>query len=409
MLRNRTLLAVSLAVCASYTGIGMVVPVRVLYAQSRGASLAIIGAMASSYLISNFLFQYPSGWLADHWGRKPMMILSLFAQAILSAVYLWISDPVMFVVLRFAEGAVAAAFLPSARALITDAVPSAKRGEAFGIFSAFFNIGFLLGPALGGLLAATGYASAFIGAVIFRLVAIVIVITMIHVRIQTSQEAQAVARPVSLRTLFKIALAGAYILTFGDFLYIGFDISLTPLWMHDHLGAAVTVIGFAYMMWAIPTIIVSPIGGRVADRRRRSTLILIFGLAQVPLYAIYGSANTFLPVIIAFVIHGVVYSFMQPAVDAHLASSSMAGARARIQGLFSAFGLAGGFVGATGSSLFYVLNFRLPLYTIGVAFGICVLTGGILVRISESRSNASTRTDIGNVKPEEITTIHETI
>ncbi len=61
MLRNRTLLAVSLTVCAAYVGVGMVGPVRVLYAQSRGASLVIIGAMASSYLISNFVFQYPVG------------------------------------------------------------------------------------------------------------------------------------------------------------------------------------------------------------------------------------------------------------------------------------------------------------------------------------------------------------
>src|SRR5947209_20618090 len=94
LFQNPTLLAVSLSVFAAYTGIGMVVPVRVLYAESRGASLAIISAMASSYLISNFLFQYPSGWLADRWGRKPMMIISLFAQATLSAVYLLISDQI---------------------------------------------------------------------------------------------------------------------------------------------------------------------------------------------------------------------------------------------------------------------------------------------------------------------------
>src|SRR5258708_10994256 len=133
MLRNRTLLAVSLAVCAAFTGIGRVVPVRVLYAESRGASLAIIGAMASSYLISNFLFQYPSGWLAYRWGRKPMMMLSLFFQAALSAVYLLISDPLMFVFLRFAEAAAAAVFLPSARALLHRPIPASDRVAAFGL------------------------------------------------------------------------------------------------------------------------------------------------------------------------------------------------------------------------------------------------------------------------------------
>src|SRR5690242_8017795 len=115
MLRNRALLAVSIAVCAAYIGIGMVVPVRVLYAESQGASLAIISAMASAYLLSNFVFQYPAGWLADRWGRKPVMMFSLLGQAGLSLLYLAIADPVLFVVLRFVEGAISAAFLPSAR------------------------------------------------------------------------------------------------------------------------------------------------------------------------------------------------------------------------------------------------------------------------------------------------------
>ncbi len=383
MLRNRTLLAVSIAVCAAYIGIGMVVPVRVLYAQSQGASLAIIGAMASAYLISNFVFQYPAGWLADRWGRRPLMILSLLAQAALSLAYIFIADPVLFVVLRFAEGMVAAAFLPSARALITDSTPAEKRGEAFGVFGAFFNAGFLFGPALGGLLAGTGYASSFIGAVLFRLAAVVLVIVLIQPGVRRSKREQHEERAVSLRELFALPLCGSYLLAFGDFLYIGFDITLVPLWMHDHLGASVVLIGLSYMLWSIPGIILAPIAGRLADRRRRSSIILLCGLVQVPFYFIYGFSNWFWLVAGLFLLHGTIYAFLQPTVDSHVASASASQARARILGLYSAFGLFGGFVGASGFSVLYGMSFRYPLFAIGIGYGLCVLIGGMLIRRAE--------------------------
>lgn len=392
LLRNRTLLAVSFAVCATFTGIGMVAPVRVLYAQAHGASLFIIGAMGSSYLISNFLFQYPGGWLADRWGRKPMMILSLSLQAIISATYLVIADPYLFILVRFGEGAVAAVFLPSSRAIITDAIPTEKRGEAFGIYSAFFNAGFLLGPALGGIIASTGYATAFIGAVIFRLVAIVIVITMIRVPLKSRQSSREKASPIALSELFALPLLAAYIMEFVNYLFIGFDISLTPLWMHDHLNAPVAMIGIAYMAWSVTGIITSPFGGRLADRRRRSTLILIFGLAQVPFYVYYGLASAAIMVVIVFALHGIAYSLMQPAIDAHLASAARPDARARTQGLYTAFGTFGGFVGASVSSLLYAVNYRLPLLTIAGVFGVGILIGGVMIRYYEARGGSGQET-----------------
>jgi MFS family permease len=387
MLRNRTLLAIALSVSAAYTGIGMVGPVRVLYAQSQGASLAIIGAMASAYLVSNFMFQYPSGWLADRWGRKQVMVLGLFIQAVLSLLYLLIPDPILFVVLRFVEGMAAAAILPSARAMIIDIVPPEKQGEAFGIFSAFFNAGFLIGPGLGGLLATTGYASAFIGAALFRVVAIVLVIFMIPaLRKETSlARSERISLKISYRALFTIPLLGAYILAFGDYLYLGFDLTLLPLWMHDHLGASVAIIGIAYMAWAIPNIIFSAFGGRLADRARRSLIIAIFGLAQVPIYLFLGLATMAYVVVVLFAIHGCLYAFIQPAVDAHVANSSHSNMRARVQGMYSTFGLIGAFFGANLFSPLYALNYRLPLFTMGALFGLCVIIGSTLVRISESR------------------------
>src|SRR5262249_49085324 len=128
MIHNRMLLAVSFAVFVAYVGIGMVVPVRVLFAQSQGASLTVIGAMASAFLVSNFVCQYPLGWVADRWGRKRLMLAGLLGQAVVSLLYLTVSDPLMFVALRLIEGAAAATMLPAAKALIADNIAQEQRG-----------------------------------------------------------------------------------------------------------------------------------------------------------------------------------------------------------------------------------------------------------------------------------------
>ena len=387
VLRNRTLLAVSLTVFAAYTGIGMVTPVRVLYAQSRGASLTVIGLMASAYLVSNFLFQYPTGWLADRWGRKQVMIIGLAMQAVITLLYLLTSDPITFIVLRFVEGIAGAALLPPARALIIDAIPSEQQGEAYGTFGAFFSAGFLLGPGIGGLFAASGYLAAFIGAVVFRLIAIVLVVTMIHSdKKGSSKETQ--EEPISYRAIFTLPLLGAYILAFGDYLFLGLDTTILPLWMHDNLGAPVFMIGLAYVTWALPTTIFSPIGGRIADHARRWLMIFIFGLAQVPLYIAYGLLNSAILVVLLFGVHGVVYSFIQPAVDAHVAKYSLSTMRARVQGMYTTIGLIGSFIGATGFTQFYRINYRYPWFAMGICYGVFLLIGGTMIYLSEKRKVA---------------------
>src|SRR5579872_644442 len=385
MHRNRPLLAISLTVCMAATGLGLVLPVRVLYARSHGASLAIIGAMASSYLLSNFLFQYPTGVLADRFGRKRVMAIGLVVQAVVSIAYLAVTNPVLFVLLRFFEGMVAASTLPAARALVADIVPAEQRGRAYGIFGSWFNAGFLLGPALGGLFASRGYALPFIAAGAMRLLAVVIVALLVPAGQERHPRERARASAVPRRALFSLPLVGSYLLVFGDYLWIGFDITLVPLWMRNHLGASVAVIGLAYAVWAVPNVIGSPFGGRVADRLRRSRVILTLGLAQVPMYLAYGLSSAIGPVIVVFALHGAVYAFMQPSVDANLAAASPPDARARTQGLYSTIGIASSFLAANLFTLLYAINFRLPLFVMGALFGLCVIAGGSLIRLSEQR------------------------
>ena len=376
----------------AFLGIGMVVPVRVLDAQSRGASLAIIGAMASSYLLSQFVFQYPVGWLADMVGKKLVMIGSLAGMAVLTLIYLLVTDPVLFVALRVLEGAISAGTSAPARAILAEQVPDENRGEAYGVFGAFMNSGFLLGPAAGGFLAATGYNSAFIASAAFRLLAVLIVILFVHGQGRTQPEARERARAVPRRALWSIPLIGAYILVFGDFLYLGFDLTLMPLWMRHHLGATITLIGLGYAIWAVPNVLLSPFGGRLADRVRRSTLIFTFGLAQVPFYVAWGLITSLAPIFVLFALHGTVYAFMQPAVDSNLAAFSPPDARARAQSIYTAVGMASAFLAANVLSLLYGINFRLPLFVIGSCFAVCVLVGGTLVRIGEERREVGSST-----------------
>jgi len=385
MLRNRTLLAVSFAVCVAYIGIGMVGPVRILYATSQGASLDLISAMASAYLISNFVAQYPAGWLADRVGRTLLMMLGLLVQAGLSLLYVFINDPTLFVGLRVLEGIAGAAVLPSARALIADAVPAEKQGEAFGIFGSFFNAGFLLGPALGGLLASTGYASAFVGAALTRVLAIAVVLALVPRGLRRDRSQHTRSAGTRPGRIFSLPLVGAYALAFGDYLFLGFDLALFPLWMHDQLGASALIIGLAYTTWALPSMLLAPLGGRLADRIRRSSLILICGLAQVPLYLAYGLASSAWLIVGLFAVHAVFYAGIQPTVDAHVAASSTPANRARVQGMYATIGLLGAIAGANAVTPLYAIDFRLPLFALGVGYGLCVLSGGLLVRRSEAR------------------------
>lgn len=58
------------------------------------------------------------------------------------------------------------------------------------------------------------------------------------------------------------------------------------------------------------------------------------------------------------------------------------------QGVYSSIGLAGACVGANGFTWLYEVDFRLPLLGLGVACGVCVLVGGLLVRLGEARGMA---------------------
>ena len=380
---------------SAYMAAGMVSTVRVLYVSSQGGSLATLSAMATAFLVSNFAFQFPWGWAADRWGRRPVLLTGLLLSAGCNVLYIVASNPVLFVSIRVLEGAAAASILPSARAAIADMFPDDQRGRAYGIFSAFFNLGFLFGPAAGGLLAALSYSWVFVIATGLRLAATAVVATGLPAAAGIRSTITSDKDGGGWKAIITVPLVAAYIIAFGDYLWIGYDLTLAPLWMRHHLGASVAMIGLAYSIWALPSAILTPIGGRLADRYPRWALILVGGLGQVPMYALYVIARSMYPVMAGFALQAVLYAVVSPSVDAHVARNSPVGMRGRAQSTYTASGLIGALAGASIFVPLYAIDYRLPILALGAGYGLLILVGGVLIALFPARGGPTVPPDGG--------------
>ena len=136
-------------------GFGIVVPILGVYAERFGASGYAVGWLFATFSLAQFMFAPLLGRLSDRIGRKPVIIISLIGTAIGSFVTgaagaLW----VLFLG-RFIDGA-SGASLSVAQAAVADMAEPAQRPRLVGMLGAAFGVGFVIGPAIGGLAALGG-------------------------------------------------------------------------------------------------------------------------------------------------------------------------------------------------------------------------------------------------------------
>lgn len=139
-------------------GFTIVIPYLFFYAQSLGASEFTFGLLLTSYSLMQFIFTPIWGKLSDRYGRRPILLISLFG----SGISLFIFGLASSVWLLFASRIVAGIMgstINVAQAYVTDITAPDARMKSMGLLGAAFGLGFVLGPAIGGTLSGLyGYA-----------------------------------------------------------------------------------------------------------------------------------------------------------------------------------------------------------------------------------------------------------
>lgn len=146
-------------------GLGLIIPVLPELVKSFtggdfGQASTTLGVMTAIFALMQFVFAPILGSLSDQFGRRPVILISLFGSALDYLLLAFAPSLSWFFLGRIIAG-ITSANITAATAYIADVSPPEKRAQNFGLIGAAFGLGFILGPAIGGLLGGFGLRVPF--------------------------------------------------------------------------------------------------------------------------------------------------------------------------------------------------------------------------------------------------------
>ncbi|WP_295773268.1 MFS transporter [uncultured Mucilaginibacter sp.] len=141
-------------------GFGIIVPLLYDYGKKFGLNEQTIGILTASFSVAQFFATPLLGGLSDKWGRKPLLAISLAGTCISFLIFAFAQNLVMLFAARILDG-ITGGNISVAQAMVSDKSTDEDRAKKFGILSSAFGFGFVIGPALGGLLSKFGMQVPF--------------------------------------------------------------------------------------------------------------------------------------------------------------------------------------------------------------------------------------------------------
>lgn len=177
----KALLAIFFTLAIDAIGMGLIMPILPALIRDAGHLAATgwqYGALLSLYAAMQFLFAPLLGSLSDRFGRRPLLLISVFGAAVDYVFMAFAPNLVLLFVGRAISG-ITGANMSVASAYITDITPEEGRAKRFGQMSALFGIGFMIGPILGGFLGDIWVRAPFLAAAALNAVNLLMIFVVV--------------------------------------------------------------------------------------------------------------------------------------------------------------------------------------------------------------------------------------
>ena len=364
-------------------GFGIILPIFPFYAERVGASPTAITWTMSAFTLGQAVATPIWGRISDAYGRRFVLILTLIGSA---ASYVWLAmaDDLLTVIASRVFGGLMAGNIATAFAYVTDITTEAERPAGLGKVGAAMGLGFVFGPATGGLLAGADVETA--NFVLPAMAAAVISLVAVAGTLAKLPESLA---PADRKPLFgrgdhdssdtpKISLADAnrsgLIRLFGAALIFYTSMSLMesifPLWAKDVYGMGPRDIGVVFFVLGLISIamqggLIGPLSRRFGEKRVAIAAGLFFslGLGGMAL------ASAMWQVWAALVPFGIGVGLFNPTVSSMVSKTASSNERGVVMGRYQASSAMGRFFGPLICG---------PIYS-GIAFAAPFTLGSILM------------------------------
>ncbi len=162
-MKRSPLLVIFITVFIDLVGFGIVIPVLPYYAEGTkfGATPREVGLLFASYSIMQLIFAPVMGRLSDKHGRRPVLLVSILGTSLGFLILGFATTLWMLFLGRIIDG-ISGGNISTAQAYIADVTTKENRAKGMGLIGAAFGLGFVFGPAIGGVLSRWGINVPFL-------------------------------------------------------------------------------------------------------------------------------------------------------------------------------------------------------------------------------------------------------